>query len=130
MLAGDTQLIFDALPASMSNISAGRLKALAITGKARHPLLPNVPTYAEAGMASFNPFTWFGLMAPAGTPPEFVQTVAAACAQVARMPEAVERYKAYCGEPVGSTPAQYTAFIKAEQAKWEPVVRRTGIRLD
>lgn len=130
VMAGDTQLIFDALPASMGNISAGRLKALAITGKARHPLLPDVPTYGEAGMPNFDPFTWFGLMAPAGMPPDFVAKVASACAQVARMPESVERYKAYCGEPVGNTPAEYTAFIKAEQAKWEPVVKRTGIKLD
>lgn len=130
VMAGDTQLIFDALPASMGNIAAGRLKALAITGKARHPLLPQVPTYAEAGMPNFDPFTWFGLMAPTGTPAAFIEKVAAACAQVAKQPEAIERYKALCGEPVGNTPAEWGAFIRAEQAKWAPVVQRTGIRLD
>lgn len=129
VLAGDTQLIFDALPASMSNIQGGKLKALAVTGTARQPLLPEVPTYREAGYAQFDPFTWFGLMAPAVTPPAFVERIAAACAQVARLPESVERYKALGGEPVGNTPAAFDGFIKAEQAKWHPVVQRTGIKL-
>ena len=130
VLANDTQIIFDALPASMGNIAAGKLKALAITGKARHPLLPDVPTYREAGMPTFDPFTWFGLMAPAGTPPAFIERVARACAQVAKMPESIERYKALCGEPVGNTPAEFNALIRSEQAKWIPVVQRTGVKLD
>jgi tripartite-type tricarboxylate transporter receptor subunit TctC len=130
VLANDTQIIFDALPASMGNIAAGKLKALAITGKARHALLPDVPTYREAGMATFDPFTWFGLMAPTGTPQAFVERISAACAQVAKMPESIERYKAYCGEPVGSAPAEFSAFIRAEQAKWIPIVQRTGLKLD
>lgn len=130
VLANDTQIIFDALPASMGNIAAGKLKALAITGKARHTLLPDVPTYREAGMPAFDPFTWFGLMAPTGTPPAFIERISAACAQVAKMPESIERYKAYCGEPVGNTPAEFNALIRAEQAKWIPVVQRTGLKLD
>ena len=130
VLAGDTQIIFDALPASMTNIQAGKLKALAVTGAARQPLLPDVPTYREQGIANFEPFTWFGLMAPTGTPTALVQRVSAACAQVAKLPESIDRYKALGGAPVGNTPEEYTAFIKGEQAKWIPVVQRTGLKLD
>jgi len=130
VLAGDTQLIFDALPASMTNIQGGKLKALAVTGAARQPLLPDVPTYREQGIANFEPFTWFGLMAPTGTPAAIVQRVSAACAQVAKMPESIERYKALGGAPVGNTPDEYAAFIRSEQAKWIPVVQRTGLKLD
>lgn len=130
VLAGETQLIFDALPASMTNVQGGRLKALAVTGAARQPLLPEVPTYREQGIADFEPFTWFGLMAPTGTPPAFIERISAACAQVAKMPEAIERYKALGGAPVGNTPAEFNALIKAEQDKWIPVVQRTGIKLD
>lgn len=129
VLAGDTQVIFDALPASMSNIAAGRLKVLALTGNARQPLLPEVPTYRELGIAEFEPFTSFGLMAPATTPTACIDKVADACAQVARMPDAIERYRGYGGEPVGNTPSEFNAFIKAEQAKWQPVVKRSGVVL-
>lgn len=130
VMAGDTQVMFDAFSANLPTVEAGRVRAIAVTGSARHPKLPEVPTYAEAGLQNFTPFTWFGLVARAGTPQAVVDKVAAACARVARMPEAVERYKAYCGETVGSTPAEFTAFIQSEQAKWAPVVRRTGIKLD
>ncbi|MFT4192224.1 MAG: tripartite tricarboxylate transporter substrate binding protein [Comamonas sp.] len=130
VLAGDTQLIFDALPASMSNIQAGKLKALAVTGAQRQPLVPEVPTYREQGIADFEPCTWFGLMAPARTPAAIIRRIADACRQVAQLPDAIERYQSLGGEPVGNTPEAFAAFIQSEQDKWIPVVRRTGIRLD
>ncbi|CAN5633223.1 tripartite tricarboxylate transporter substrate binding protein [soil metagenome] len=129
VLAGDTQVIFDALPASMTNIQAGKLKALAITGKARQPLLPDVPTYSEQGIANFEPFTWFGLMAPSATPRAFIDRIATACAQIAKSPEAIERYRSLGGAPTGSNAADFDSFVKAEQAKWIPVVQRTGVKL-
>lgn len=130
LLAGETQVMFDALAASMGNIRAGRLKALAVTGKGRHPLLPNVPTFEELGIKDFDASTWFGLLAPAGTPQPILDKLAAACATLARKPEVVQRYHDFGGEPVGSTPAEFSAYIRAERAKWIPVVKRSGIKLE
>jgi tripartite-type tricarboxylate transporter receptor subunit TctC len=130
LLGGETQVIFDALAASMSNIQAGRLKALAVTGKGRHPLLPNVPTFEELGIREFDPSTWFGLLAPAGTPKAILEKLGAACATLARKPEVIQRYHDYGGEPVGSTPAEFSAYIRSERAKWVPVVKRSGIKLE
>ena len=130
LLSGETQVMFDALAASMSNIRAGKLKALAVTGKSRHPLLPNVPTFEELGIAGYDASTWFGLLAPAGTPKAVLDKLAAACAALARKPEVVQRYHEYGGEPVGSTPAEFSAYISAERAKWIPVVKRSGIKLE
>jgi tripartite-type tricarboxylate transporter receptor subunit TctC len=130
LLAGETQVMFDALAASMSNIRAGRLKALAVTGKARHPLLAKVPTFEELGIRDFDASTWFGLLAPAGTPKPILDKLAAACATLARKPEVIQRYHDYGGEPVVSTPEEFSAYIRAEQAKWIPVVKRSGIKLE
>jgi tripartite-type tricarboxylate transporter receptor subunit TctC len=130
LLSGETQVQFDALPASMSNVRAGKLKALAVTGKSRHPLLPNVPTFLELGIKDYDASTWFGLLAPAGTPKPVLEKLAAACTMVARKPEVVQRYYEYGGEPVGSTPAEFAAYIRAERDKWIPVVKRSGIKLE
>lgn len=130
LLSGEVQLMFDALAASMSNIRAGRLKALAVTGKTRLPQLPNVPTFDELGIANYDASTWFGLLAPAGTPQAILEKLAAACATVARKPEVAQRYRDYGGEPVGSTPAEFTAYIRNERSKWIPVVKRSGLKLE
>lgn len=129
LLGGEVRVMFDALPASMANIRGGKLKALAVTGKTRHPLLPNVPTFDELGIANYDASSWFGLLAPAGTPQPILDKLAAACAAVARKPEMAQRYHEYGGEPVGSTPAEFTAYIQAERSKWIPIVKRSGIKL-
>jgi tripartite-type tricarboxylate transporter receptor subunit TctC len=130
LLGGETQIQFDALAASMANIRAGKLKALAVTGKTRHPQLPNVPTFEELGIKDYDASTWFGLMAPPGTPKPILEKLAAACATVAHKPEVAARYADFGGEPVGSTPAEFSAFIHAERSKWIPVVKRSGIKLE
>lgn len=130
LLSGETQVMFDALAASMSNVRGGKLKALAVTGKSRHPLLPNVPTFEELGIRDYDASTWFGLLAPAGTPQAVLDKLAAACATIARKPEVAQRYYDYGGEPVGSTPAEFSAHIRAERDKWIPVVKRSGIKLE
>lgn len=130
LLGGETQIQFDALAASMANVRAGKLKALAVTGRSRHPLLPSVPTFDELGIRDYDASTWFGLLAPAGTPKPILDKLAAACASVARRPEFAQRYHDYGGEPVGSTPTDFTAYIRAERDKWIPVVKRSGIKLE
>jgi tripartite-type tricarboxylate transporter receptor subunit TctC len=130
LLAGTMQLMFDAMPAAIGNIRAGKLKVLAVTGEGRHPSFPDVPTFAELGMADYQPIAWIGLFAPAGTPAAVQEKLAAAVAAGARDPEFVTLWRSFGGDPAGSTPAEFKAFIKADQARWSTVVRQAGVKLD
>ncbi len=130
LLAGQVQLMFDALPAAIGNFKAGKLKVLAITGKARHPALPDVPTFAEAGLADYESLAWQGLFAPAGTPKAIVDKLGAAMAQVGKSPDLAEKWRSYGGELLGNSPAEFAAFLKADQARWSAVIKRAGVKLD
>lgn len=130
LLAGQVQLMFDGLPAAAGNIRAGKLKLLAITGKARHPAFPDVPTFAEAGMTDFAPVAWQGLLAPAGTPPAIVEKLSAAMQKATQNPELARKWQQYGGELKGNTPAEFAAFIAADRAMWGKVVRQANVKLD
>ena len=130
LLAGQVQLMFDGLPAAAGNIRAGKLKLLAITGKARHPAFPDVPTFAEAGLADYAPIAWQGLLAPAGTPQPIVDKLSAAMQKAAQNPELAEKWRQYGGELRGNTPAEFTAFISADRAMWGKVVKQANVKLD
>jgi len=130
LLAGQVHVIFDAMAAAMANVKAGKLKALAISGQTRHPNLPDLPTFDELGIPGYETSTWFGLLAPAGTPQPIIAKLAAACATVARRPEVAQRYREYGGEPVGSTPSEFSAYIRAERSKWVTAVKRSGLKLE
>lgn len=130
LIAGQIQLMFDALPAAIGNVKGGKLKVLAITGKTRHPALPDVPTFAEAGLADYEPLAWQGLFAPAGTPKAVIDKLGAAMAQVGKAPDLAEKWRSYGGELLGSSPAEFAAFLKADQARWSAVVKRAGVKLD
>jgi len=130
VVAGHVPLMFDALSAFAGMVKSGKLKLLAITGKARHPAFPDVPTFAESGFPEFEPLAWSGVLAPAGTPQPIIERIAAAAATAAKSPDVVERYRNAGGEAVGSTPAQFDAFLKSERAKWSKVIKAAGIRLD
>ena len=130
LLAGQVQLMFDGLPAAAGNIRAGKLKLLAITGKQRHPTFPDVPTFAESGIADFEPIAWQGLLAPAGTPKAIVDKLSEAMRKAAQSPELAEKWRSYGGELKGNTPAEFAAFIAADRAKWGEVVRKAKVKLD
>lgn len=130
LMAGQTSAIFDALLPVIGNVRSGKLRVLAVSGKARQPALPDVPTFAEAGMAAFDPVVWIGVLAPAGTPQAIVDKVSAAIAQVARMPEIIAQRRQAISESVGSTPAAFGAFLDAERSRWGAVIRQSDIRLD
>ena len=130
LLAGQVQLMFDGLPAAAGNIRAGKLKLLAITGKARHPAFPDVPTFAEAGLADYAPIAWQGLLAPAGTPQPIVDKLSAAMQKAAQNPELAEKWRQYGGELRGNTPAEFTAFISADRAMWGKVVKQAGVKME
>ena len=130
LLAGQIQLMFDGLPAAASHVQAGKLKLLAITGKERHPSFPNVPTFAEQGLADYAPIAWQGLLAPAGTPLPILEKISAAMHKACQSPDLARKWRDYGGELRCNTPAEFTAFIQADRAMWGKVVRDAQVKLD
>jgi tripartite-type tricarboxylate transporter receptor subunit TctC len=125
------QLMFDALPAAIGGVRAGNLKVLALTGKTRHPRFPDVPTFAEVGLANYSPTAWIGLFAPAGTPKPIVDKLAAAMQKAAvQNPSLIEKWQSYGGELKAMTPDAFTAFLKEDNTLWGDAIKRAGIKLD
>ena len=130
LLAGTMQLMFDGLPAAIGNVKSGKLKLLAVTGSGRHPLFPDVPTFAELGLPEYQPVAWIGLFAPAGTPAPIREKLAAAVAAGAKAPDFVELWRGFAADPSGSTPAEFGAFLKADRERWAAVVKKAGVKID
>jgi tripartite-type tricarboxylate transporter receptor subunit TctC len=130
LVGGQVQLMFDNLPSALPQIRAGKLRALAVTSAVRAPALPDVPTVAEAGVPGFEASSWFGLLAPAGTPPEIVAKVNDELARWIATPEARERLLAQGANAAGGSPQAFAAHIAAETAKWSKVVKASGARVD
>lgn len=130
VMAGSTDLIFDNLPSSMGFIKAGKLKPLAVTTTTRSPALPDVPTLAEAGVKGYDAASWFGLLAPAGTPEAIVNKIQRDVAQALRKESIRTQLQAQGAEPSGNTPAQFKQFMAQETAKWAQVVKQSGARVD
>jgi tripartite-type tricarboxylate transporter receptor subunit TctC len=130
LLAGQTAAIFDAVLPVTGGVKSGKLRMLAISGRQRSPMFPDVPTFAEAGIANFDPMVWIGVLAPAGTPQPIVQKLSAAIAQVAKLPEIVQQRREGGSESVGSTPEEFAAFLEAERAKWGAVIRSLALKLE
>jgi tripartite-type tricarboxylate transporter receptor subunit TctC len=125
------QLMFDALPAAIGNVKAGKLKVLALTGKTRHPKFPDVPTFAELGLVNYSPTAWIGLFAPAGTPKPIVDKMADAMQKAATQnPALIEKWQSYGGELKAMTPEAFAAFLKEDNALWGQAIAKTGIKLD
>ena len=132
-LVGGQQVhaIFDALPAAIGNVKAGKLKILALTGKTRHPRFPDVPTFAEAGLTSYSPTAWIGLFAPAGTPKPVIDKLSDAMQKATTQnPGLVDKWLSYGGELRAMTPEAFTAFLKEDHALWGQAINRAGIKLD
>ena len=133
MVGGDMDVMFDNLPSSMQLIKSGKLKALAVTSSQRSSALPDVPTVAEAGgpaLKGFDASSWFGLLAPAGTPPEIVSRIQQEVAKSLGTPAIKEKLLAQGAIPGGDTPQHFTAFINAEHKKWAQVVKASGAKVD
>ena len=133
LVGGDMDVMFDNLPASMQLIKSGKLKALAVTSSQRSSALPDVPTVEQAGgpaLKGFEASSWFGLLAPAGTPPEIVSRIQQEVAKSLNTPAVKEKLLAQGAIPGGNTPQQFAAFINAEHAKWAQVVKTSGAKVD
>ena len=130
LMAGQVSLMFDNLASALPNIKAGRVRALAVTTLRRSPMLPELPTISEAGLRGFDVATWFGVLAPAGTPPEIVSKFNAEIVRILNTPAMKERLAALGAEPVGNKPEEFAAFIKAEIPKYARVIKASGARAD
>jgi tripartite-type tricarboxylate transporter receptor subunit TctC len=130
LLAGDTQLMFDNLASAMQQVKAGKLRALAVTTAKRSPLVPDLPTMAEAGVPGFDISTWFGLLAPAGTPAPVIDKWNEAVTRILREPAMRERLAAQGAEAAPTTPQAFGAFIAAELPKYARIVKASGAKVD
>ena len=131
LVGGQVDVMFDNLPSAMQLIKSGKLKALAVTSSARSSALPDAPTIAEAaGLKGFEATSWFGLLAPAGTPPEVVNRLQQEVARALNNPAINEKMQAQGAIPSGNTPAQFAALIDSEHKKWAQVVKVSGARVD
>jgi len=131
MLAGAMDVMFDNLPSAMPHIQSGGLKAFAVTSAVRSTALPDVPTVAEAGnLPGFEASSWFGLLAPAGTPADIVARIQQETAKALGSPAVKERLLAQGAIPGGNTPAEFAAMIQSEITKWAAVVKASGARVD
>ena len=134
LLSGQVDLTFDNLASAAANIRSDRLRALAVTTAQRSSAMPELPTLAEAartdGLGGFDIGTWFGLFGPAGLPPEVLARLNKAFVAALDAPETRTRLAALMAEPAPTTPEQFAAFVKAELAKYGPVVKASGAQVD
>jgi tripartite-type tricarboxylate transporter receptor subunit TctC len=130
VVAGHVPLMFNGISAARPHVDAGRLRPLAVTGDRRAAALPNVPTFAEAGLAGVAASTYWGVLAPAGTPQAAVTRISEAFRAGVTHPEVQERLRSLGFEPIGGPPAAYAENLRTETAKWAEVVRRAEVKLD
>ena len=130
LASGQISMMFDSLASVMPNIRSGRAKPLAVNARGRSPLLPDVPTLAEAGMPEFDRYTWFGMFAPAGTPREFVAKVHDDVAALLHAPDLLEKFASVGAEPAGGTQEQFTARILADTTRWAQVIKAAKVKIE
>ncbi len=130
LIGGQVQLMFDNLPSSLQFIKSGKLRALAVTSLARSQALPDVPTLAESGLPGFEASSWFGVLAPAGTPADIVAKLNGAVAAWLASPAAKEQLAAQGAIAAGGSPDAFVKHIADESAKWAKVVKASGAHVD
>ncbi len=130
LLAGQVDLMFDGMGSSAPQIRGGKLRPLAVTTTTRSPAFPDVPTVQEAGVPGYEVTTWYGLWAPAGTPPDIVNKLQAEVTKALLKQDIKEIWAAQGASSGGNTPEQFTVFIRKEVVKWAKVVKDSGARID
>jgi tripartite-type tricarboxylate transporter receptor subunit TctC len=130
LIGGHVQVMFSGISSARPHLDAGNLRALAVTGTARNAAVPDVPTFAEAGLPGVTASTYWGVLAPKGTPKEIVERLSAEFAKAVRDGEVVKRIAELGYLPIGGGPSDYAENIKAEIAKWAPVVKNANIKAE
>ena len=129
LMGSQIQIGLDNLPSSMSLIRAGKVRALAVTTSTRWPAAPEIPTLAEAGVPGYDMSAWFGLFAPGGTPKPLVDDLNKHIVDILKTPEMQKKLLELGAQPVGDTPEQFAAFVRADNKKWQDVAKANNIKL-
>jgi tripartite-type tricarboxylate transporter receptor subunit TctC len=130
LLGGQVQLLIDAPPVTMAQIKAGKLKPIAVSGKTRLAVLPDVPTFDEAGVAGMDASGWQGIVVPAGTPREAIAKLSDALAKTIALPEVKDKFATQGLDATSSTAAEFSAHIRSEVAKWGEIAKSANIKVD
>jgi tripartite-type tricarboxylate transporter receptor subunit TctC len=130
LVSGQVSMMIANIPSVMPMIKAGRVKALAVTSLQRSPQLPELPTVAESGVPGFEVIVWYGVFAPAATPPALISRLNTEVRKIVAMPDVKERLAGEGAEAIGSTPQEFSKRIKDDLEKWAKVVKNSGARAD
>ena len=130
MIGGHVQIMFTLVPSVVSHIKSGSLRAIAVAATKRDPSMPDVPTFAEAGMPDFVSDSWYGIFVPAGTQQDIITRLHAEIQRVLAMPEVRQRLAAEGAEPIGDTPEQFAAQVKRDLAHWTRVAREAKVTIE
>ena len=130
LVGGRVQIMFDAPPSLLAHIRSGKLRVLAAASEQRNRLLPDAPTFAELGHPKVSVSLWYGLLAPAGTPAAVIGRLNSEVTKVLQSADVRERLQAQGAEPMPGSAEAFTRFMRDEMAKWAPVVKQAGVKLD
>ena len=130
VLGGHVPMLFDNIPSVQPQVTSGKMKAIGVTSAKRSPAMPNVPTFAEAGLAGFEANSWWAILAPAGTPKDIIARLNTEVVKALNDPGLRERFIGLGADPAPSTPEEAAAHIRAEVAKWAGIVKASGARVD
>jgi len=130
LMGGQVQIGFDNLPSTINFVRSGKVRAIAVTTPQRWPGAPEIPTVAESGLPGYEVSGWFGLLAPAGTPPAVLATIQQALSEAVKQPEVNKQMLELGAQPVANTPDAFAKLVQADVAKWRDVVKTTGVKLD
>jgi tripartite-type tricarboxylate transporter receptor subunit TctC len=128
LIGGHIPMTFNNIPESIAQVMAGTVRPLGVTTAVRSPVLPDVPTIAESGLPGFDTGVWWGLLGPAGLPGEIKTKLARDCIDAVKTPTVTARLLALGATPIGSSPADFAALIRADYEKWGPIIKAAGIR--
>ena len=130
VVGGQVNIMFTNIPTTLPHIKSGRLKALALAGSKRAPVLPDLPTIAESGLPGYEASAWYGVVAPAGTTQATIKRLHHEIVNVLKMPEVVERMNEQGTDPVGNAPVEFAALIKSDIAKYAKLIKSAGIKIE
>jgi tripartite-type tricarboxylate transporter receptor subunit TctC len=128
LISGQVSILFDNIMTAQPNVKAGKVKALAISSATRSPLVPDIPTVAEAGLPGFQSVVWFGLLGPAGTPKAVVDRVNAEMNKLLGQPDIQARFAQLGFDPAGGSPADFAAVMQRDAQKWSKVIKDAGVK--
>jgi tripartite-type tricarboxylate transporter receptor subunit TctC len=129
VVSGRVNLVFDNMPTASMMVKSGQLRGLGVTGSTRSPMVPDIPTIASQGLPGYDVTVWYGLVAPAGTPPAIIKLLGDEVAKILARPEIKSKLVSIGTEPESSTPEAFKALIAAERAKWATVIKQANIKV-